>query len=54
MTTPPKDRPWKDANFYLPQAAHLPVEVQLANGRQEIRRTLEGNWHEVTKWRSIQ
>jgi len=44
---------WVDANWRLPAAANLPVEVVLADGTTEKRSELSGDWRSVVRWRTI-
>ena len=37
----------------LPHSAHLPVEVELANGTVERRTTVSGDWRQVIRWRMV-
>ena len=44
---------WNEASWILPHSANLPVEVELAGGKTEIRDTVTGDWRQVVKWRMI-
>ena len=44
---------WVDANWRLPAAANLPVEVVLADGTTEKRDGLTGDWRAVVRWRTV-
>lgn len=44
---------WVDANFRLPVAANMPVEVELAGGGMERRDTVTGDWRQVVRWRTV-
>ena len=44
---------WNKADWILPHAAHLPVEVELAGGKREVRDEVSGDWRQVVKWRMI-
>ena len=44
---------WNKADWILPHSAHLPVEVELAGGKTEIRDTVTGDWRPVVRWRMI-
>jgi len=37
----------------LPHSAHLPVEVELADGTVERRTTVSGDWRQVVRWRMV-
>jgi hypothetical protein len=43
---------WHDAQKRLPRAYSLPVEVEMAGGKKEIRVTTTGDWREVVRWRT--
>ena len=52
MKTPTAPEPrWRSAGFSLPVSANLPVEVELRDGTRETRKTVEGDWHQVVRWR---
>jgi len=44
---------WNKADWILPHSAHLPVEVELAGGKMEVRDEVSGDWRQVVKWRMI-
>jgi len=44
---------WVDATFRLPVAANMPVHVMLADGKEERRDTVTGDWRQVVRWRTI-
>ena len=44
---------WNKADWILPHSAHLPVEVELAGGKTEVRDEVSGDWRQVVKWRMI-
>jgi hypothetical protein len=44
---------WNEAAWILPHFAHLPVEVELAGGKTEVREEVSGDWRQVVKWRMI-
>ena len=44
---------WNEASWILPHSAHLPVEVELAGGKTEVRDEVSGDWRQVVKWRMI-
>ena len=44
---------WNEAAWILPHSAHLPVEVELAGGKTEVREEVSGDWRQVVKWRMI-
>ena len=48
MKTEPR---WHMANFSLPVSANMPVEVELRDGTRETRKTVEGDWRQVVRWR---
>ena len=50
---PMKLNQWNEAAWILPHSAHLPVEVELARGKTEIRDTVTGDWRPVVRWRMI-
>ena len=53
VTYPMKLNQWNEADWILPHSAHLPVEVELAGGKTEIRDTVTGDWRPVVRWRMI-
>ena len=55
MSTSQKPPPplWHDRAFIMPQACHLPVEVEYPDGRRERRTKLEGDWRQVIRWRKL-
>ena len=44
---------WNKAAWILPHSAHLPVEVELAGGKTEVRDEVSGDWRQVVRWRMI-
>ena len=50
---PMKINQWNKADWILPHSAHLPVEVELADGKTEVRETVTGDWRPVVQWRMI-
>ena len=48
-----KKNKWQDGTWMLPHSAHLPVEVELANGTVERRITVSGDWRQVIRWRMV-
>ena len=44
---------WNKASWFLPHQVHLPVEVELAGGKMEVREEVSGDWRQVVKWRMI-
>jgi len=44
---------WNKADWILPHSAHLPVEVELDDGKTEVRETVTGDWRQVVQWRMI-
>jgi hypothetical protein len=44
---------WNKADWILPHSAHLPVEVELAGGKTEVRDEVSGDWRQVVRWRMI-
>jgi len=50
---PMKINRWNKADWILPHSAHLPVEVELAGGKTEVREGVSGDWRQVVKWRMI-
>ena len=50
---PMKLNQWNKADWILPHSAHLPVEVELAGGKTEVRDEVSGDWRQVVKWRMI-
>jgi len=42
---------WQDAQKRLPRAYSLPVEVEMAGGKRELRVTTTGDWRSVIRWR---
>jgi len=44
---------WVDATFRLPVAANMPVHVMLADGKEERRDTVTGDWRAVVRWRTV-
>ena len=50
---PMKLNQWNKADWILPHSAHLPVEVELAGGKTEVREEVSGDWRQVVKWRMI-
>ena len=44
---------WNKADWILPHSAHLPVEVELAGGKMEVRDEVSGDWRQVIGWRMI-
>ena len=44
---------WVEADFRLPVAANMPVEVELAGGATERRDTVTGDWRQVIRWRTV-
>ena len=44
---------WNKADWILPHSAHLPVEVELAGGKMEVRDEVSGDWRQVVRWRMI-
>ena len=44
---------WVEADFRLPVAANMPVEVELAGGGTERRDTVTGDWRQVVRWITI-
>ena len=50
---PMKINQWNKADWILPHSAHLPVEVELAGGKMEVRDEVSGDWRQVVKWRMI-
>jgi len=50
---PMKINQWNEADWILPHSAHLPVEVELAGGKTEVRDEVSGDWRQVVKWRMI-
>jgi len=44
---------WNKADWILPHSAHLPVEVELAGGKMEVRDEVSGDWRQVVQWRMI-
>lgn len=48
-----KKNKWQDGTWMLPHSAHLPVEVELANGTVERRTTVSGDWRQVVRWRMV-
>jgi hypothetical protein len=44
---------WNEADWILPHSAHLPVEVELAGGKTEVREEVSGDWRQVVRWRMI-
>jgi len=44
---------WNKADWILPHSAHLPVEVELAGGKTEVRDEVSGDWRQVVQWRMI-
>ena len=53
VTYPVKINQWNKADWILPHSAHLPVEVELEDGKTEVRETVTGDWRQVVKWRMI-
>lgn len=49
----PEPPAWQSADFQLPGASHMPVEVELTDGKREKRKTVEGDWREVKRWRKL-
>jgi len=50
---PMKINQWNEADWILPHSAHLPVEVELAGGKTEVREEVSGDWRQVVRWRMI-
>jgi hypothetical protein len=48
-----KKNKWQDGTWMLPHSAHLPVEVELADGTVERRTTVSGDWRQVVRWRMV-
>ena len=48
-----KHQEWNKADWILPHSAHLPVEVELAGGKLEVRTTVTGDWIQVVRWRKV-
>ncbi len=44
---------WVDATFRLPVAANMPVHAMLADGKEERRDTVTGDWRDVVRWRTV-
>jgi hypothetical protein len=44
---------WNKADWILPHSAHLPVEVELAGGKTEVRDEVSGDWRQAVRWRMI-
>jgi hypothetical protein len=52
-TTPqPIENRWRIAAFILPRPEHMPVEVELHNGKIEQRKKSEVDWRDVRRWRT--
>jgi hypothetical protein len=51
-TQPQPENRWRIAAFILPRPEHMPVEVELHNGKIEQRKKSEGDWLDVRRWRS--
>ena len=45
---------WVSANYRLPVAANLPVEVIFRDGKAEMRDTISGDWKDVISWRTVE
>ena len=50
---PMKSKEWYEASLWLPHQVHLPVEVELADGKTEKRITVSGDWRQVVRWRRV-
>ena len=48
-----KKNQWHLGAWMLPHSAHLPVEVELADGTVERRSTVSGDWRQVVRWRMV-
>lgn len=48
-----KKNQWQAGTWMLPHSAHLPVEVELADGTVERRTTVSGDWTQVVRWRMV-
>jgi hypothetical protein len=48
-----KKNQWQAGTWMLPHSAHLPVEVELADGTVERRATVSGDWRQVVRWRMV-
>lgn len=48
-----KKNQWQLGTWMLPHSAHLPVEVELADGTVERRATVSGDWRQVVRWRMV-
>jgi hypothetical protein len=48
-----KKNQWQLGTWMLPHSAHLPVEVELADGTVERRSTVSGDWRQVVRWRMV-
>jgi hypothetical protein len=48
-----KKNQWQLGAWMLPHSAHLPVEVELADGTVERRSTVSGDWRQVVRWRMV-
>ena len=44
---------WNKADWFLPHSAHLPVEVELQDGKTEVMETVTSDWRQVVRWRMI-
>jgi len=44
---------WVNATFRLPVAANMPVHAMLADGKEERRDTVTGDWRPVVRWRTV-
>ena len=44
---------WVDASFRLPVAANMPVHAMLADGKEERRDSVTGDWRHVVRWRTV-
>ncbi len=48
-----KSQEWYEASLWLPHQVHLPVEVELVDGKTEKRITVSGDWRQVVRWRRV-
>jgi hypothetical protein len=44
---------WIDADFFLPRAANLPVEVDEGKKETRVVAVTSGDWRKVKRWRTI-
>lgn len=51
---PTADKGWETADWRLPVAANMPVEVALEDGKLEVRTVVDGDWRGVRWWRSVE